>query len=95
MRFTVTWTEEASDALAKLWLAADPKRRTHISRCANLLDGDLRRDAHLIGAVLRGHEPARLLATPKDFLLPQVAVLYEVSVEDCLVNVADVRILET
>ena len=95
MRFTVTWTEEASDALAKLWLASDPTRRKRISHCADYLDRDLRWDAHLKGAVLRGHEPARVLGTPNDFGVPQVAVLYEVSIDDCLVTVAELRILET
>lgn len=95
MRFTVTWTDEASDALAKLWLAADPKRRKRISRCADFLESDLRWDAHLKGAVLRDHAPARVLGTPKDVGLPQMAVLYEVSVDDCLVSVAGLRILET
>ena len=95
MRFTVTWTDEASDALAKLWLAANPTRRKRISRCADCLDADLRWDAHLKGAVLPGHEPGRILATPKDFGLPQMAVLYEVSVDDCLVAVAGLRILES
>ena len=94
MRFTVTWTDEASSALAKLWLAADPARRKRISRCSDCLEADLGRNAHLKGALLPGHEPARLLATPEDFGLPRMAVLYEVSVDDCLVTVAGLRILE-
>ena len=95
MRFTVTWTDEASNALAELWLSADPKRRKHISRCADFLDRELRRDAHLKGAVLPGHAPSRVLGSPKDFLLPLVAVLYDVSVDDCMVSVAGLRILES
>ena len=95
MRFTVTWTDEASDALTEIWLAADPKRRKRISRCSDFLDFELRQDAHLKGAVLRGHEPARVLGTPNDFGQPQMAVVYQVSVDDCLVTVAGLRILES
>ena len=95
MRFTVTWTDEASESLTKLWLATDPKQRGRLSRCADFLDAELRRDAHLKGALLHGHEPARVMGTPGEFGFPPLVFLYLVSVDDCLVTVVGVRILES
>jgi hypothetical protein len=76
MRFTVIWTASTRDDLAKLWLSATNRSATQ--RAADDIDRRLRTDAHLLG------QP---FFEDRMLVVPPLAVVFSVSLPDCLVTV--------
>lgn len=79
MRFTVTWQQQAMDALAELWL--DGADADAVRQAVDWLDRELRENPHTKGFLLwqdylLGHEP--------------IVVAYSVSLDDRLVDVWDI-----
>lgn len=54
MRYTVTWTQEAQDALAASWLDAAPDQREYLRHGFDQIDQALRQFASQKGSPLRG-----------------------------------------
>lgn len=49
MRFTVTWTQSASDQLIDIWIKANSPARDEITKYVQLLDRHLRANADRLG----------------------------------------------
>lgn len=80
MRFTVTWTEDAECALARIWLAADARRA--VAEASDHIDHELRRHADTSGE--------ERFAGKRIFFVPPLAVFYDISTEDRIATVFDV-----
>jgi hypothetical protein len=77
MKYTVIWSREAEDDLAELWLDAD--KRAEITTASQLVDSELREDAHLLGE--RRYGRFRVLYSDP------IAVDFEIRVEDRIARV--------
>jgi plasmid stabilization system protein ParE len=80
-RFTVTWTQNALDQLAELWIGTTD--REALTRAGNRIDEELAVDPHDKGAGL--HEGLRSLERPP------LRVIYEVVQGDRVVEISAVR----
>lgn len=79
MRFTVVWMEEAEEELARIWYRS--KRQQAIASAANVIDMELKIDAHLKG---------RLKENNRVLTIRSLAVLYHISMDDRLVRVLSI-----
>lgn len=79
MKFTVVWTEDAEEELARVWFRSTRQQR--ITEASNTIDKELKIDAHTKG-------------TQKDIdrvlTIRPLAVLYHVNLEDRLVRVLSI-----
>jgi len=80
MIFTVVWMPTALNKLADLWVHA--ANRKVVADAANAIDRQLKTNAHLRGQRFFGK---RTLA------VPPLVVTFDVSLDDRLVNVVEVR----
>jgi hypothetical protein len=78
--FTVTWEESAEDELAQLWADALDKRA--LTRAADRVEVDLRRDGHLLG---ESRPDGRRI-----HFEPPLGILFEVREPDRLIIVLSV-----
>ena len=76
MRFTVTWHPDARTDLARIW--TENSERNAITAASTEIDERLSHDAHFKGVEFYGD---RLL------VVSPLAVVYSVSVADCLVQI--------
>ena len=94
MRFTVTWSTEATDHMMALWLARPSAERAAFSERVNWLDRALRENAHQKGAAVSREPHLRVLTPPDFFEPPTIGIGYSVSIEDRLVKVMDIVLVE-
>ena len=81
MNWTVVWQRRAQNDLAALWNAATDRQA--VADAANRIDALLHRDPEGVGAPRS--------ATHRVLRVAPLVVQYEVSRDDCLVSVFDVR----
>ena len=83
-RFTVVWTQRASDQLAQLWLDSD--KREAVTSAADAIDRQLRDDPDDKGSI----------ATEKtrEFFEPPLRILFSVREPDRIVEVIRIALLD-
>ncbi len=95
MRFTVIWSDEALRELAEQWLKTPNTERQAFTERVDWVDHALQENAHQKGVLIPGLAPYRLLAPPDFYEPPTVALLYEVSDADRIVQVLQLRTIPT
>ena len=94
MRFTVTWSTEATDRMMALWLARPSGERAAFSERVDWLDRALRENAHQKGAAVSQEPHLRVLTPPEFFEPPTIGIGYSVSVDDRKVEVMEIILVE-
>jgi len=84
MSYTVTWKQSAADQLAEIWMSVSDRRA--VTAAADSLDAALRADPCRHGESRGG--------TSRLVIVPPLAVVYDVSEADRLVEILSARYTE-